>query len=1238
MNNKNLNSNDQSQPQPSYWQSAPKRPQTPKRPPQSGIKVSFSTGINAVACKSDVSWAKGLLVAEHYNFGAEYKARNGYPTVSLQGLDATFWSWAKHKGLSIVECHQVLDNAPILEWADFRIECIESSDIRASMFDLNVQHIVDSQYDGVVTETLEHEVFDALNIPVKRFFEGFDDNWNRQHDYGGAIYAFISTRSGFFNAKPRIPLWDAIGGKYRKYESRRKSEGEEGNKVFYPNVDQIACDRLMEILDLWELGITPENYWEIILLCPHLIPVGITEGAKKAISLTGDGFPTVAILGVASWSVGGSQPRLLLPELAELAANGRLLNIWYDMDDPDEKIKAYLNGKAQGFKLAAALKAAGANIKSRSTFWDLHLGKGIDDAKAALRLRGESVTDWILDTIKNSWNREIYSYTSKAYRLDPKRAIERDTEGDYLPDGILVKPGHSTVIIADTGSGKTHQIRRLINHSKLKEMITIVFTPTNKLGEQAAHNFGIPHRNSPGADGRQMEIGDLLSVARQCGGLVICPDSIEWARILLKTESRYLVVCDEASKVLEHLTSGATIKDRYSEINQNFADLLTSAQSLVLAEAKMSEKDLLAFEAISGKPSLVYRHRKQTGKRDVTMYTGFAGAISAALMAEVVGRLNRGERVVIPTDSQRMAIKIEQFLQQRFPNLKGIRNDAQTSYIPDVKVLTRTPNQFLAQRQLDYLIYSPVCKAGWDLTGFDLSNGVRSEYHFDAVCAFFVMLPTSDLIQMVARYRPTVPLSISCPELIKQVGDEIYSSEKELRKLRGEELNQNLRDCGLAQVERVEVPLQQILDNIYTHNTVRNGLEKSIARYSLQQRLTDDGHTVENHPISFQELQLVDPDRYDNLKAIYQSLKEIGDGIDRDWGDAVAAVNLRLEDDLIEASRIDRLEAPTPYERAKAAKIRLNHRFPGVDFSNQITAFHSTRKYGKLGNGVDLHAKVSFMDLVRYNQRDRNTSILNESIIAVHHLTRDVQRLELLRRVDICELMDGEYSKHSPEMIELKAKCLVLAKEFERFFGLDFKPNQEVMTFWGRLMSKLSISVGSYRPQGSEARIYHVQNAAALLEQIESLEVTQSLIEESIEIKTAKIALKQGKLDERTANLFFDMQRMVVEPKKVKSKSLEKQAQIISRLQVKLTRAEGLLAKAVAACAKVAQKIQSLVDNFHELEVRMLLYDAAVKRFEAQSTTVINREDLTVVDLNPNLTKVDFSPQQLEINISQKLG
>jgi hypothetical protein len=1230
------------------------------------IRGSFSTGI-ASACKSDVSWSEGLVIATQYGLEQEYRSRNGFPVENYQGLDTSFWVWADRNSITADDCAKIWNTAPALEWDDFRVECIQGSDIRPSMVDLNIQRIMNSGSG-------RYQVLETLNIYASRFFESSDgENWNRisteekEQKFGGEIYAFFG-ENGFFNAKPRVATWDGEKGKYRKYEARRKKWGgkEEGNKIFFPYVDRVACELLVENFNLFFLDVTPDNYWDVVLAYPKQIRVGIAEGAKKAISLTAEGFPCVAVLGVTNWSVSGSDPRQLLPELAELATGDRSIDVWYDMDDPIQKLKAFISGKSQGHKLLAELKAAGAHKKSRMMFWDLALGKGIDDAKAVMRSRGEDVRAWILGTIELSRYRETYDQTWKAYQFAPNRPIERDTVGDYLPGDIKVQPGFTTAIVADTGSGKTHQIRDFIDNCKALGIIALVFTPTNKLGEQAAYNFGIPHRNSVGEDGRPMEIGDVLAEARRRGGLVCCPDSIDWARSLIKNLPSYVVVCDEAAKVLEHLSSGTTIKDRYSEINENFAELIKNAQSLILAEAKLSEEDLLAYEAMSGKSTLVYRHRRETAKKQVKIYTGAPGATFAALLSEVVERLSAGERVVIPTDSQRMAIKIEMFLQELVPHLRGIRNDAQTSYIPDVKELTRNPNKFLADRQLDYLIYSPVCKAGWDLKGFDDEiEGIRREYHFDAVCAFFCVLPTSDQVQMIARYRVVVPLSIACPELINQVGDEINLSGKILRKLRGEELAANIQFCGFSDKPRAEVPLQSTMDRVYIHNSIRNGLEKSIARYALQQRLIDDGHTVITEPVSLREIKGDDPDRYETLRGICQRLKVIGESIDRNWGDLIASITLSPEDDIKEATRIDRMEAPEPKERAKAAKIRLQARFPGVQFDCQ-TAYYATRKYGKSANGADLHAKLLFSDLVKAAQRERNAAILNENIIAVHHFDKTAQRVALMLQVGILDLLTEEYSQYSPELIKLQKDCVDRARNFKRFFGLNFNLDQSPTEIYRRLLSKLSLKTLPPRRPGADPadpnqkrpRFYRV--------------ATQSLVEAEIEQTTDKIEILKAQIEivssdssielERRSKRILELTRFEADhiskleasrervqnnpsdfATALELKRTEKAAKASARVKLAIYKMETFEASAAGRLeAKIARLegvvIPSLLELANEIVARDALFVGALLRLTDASTTPINKEDIGVVDVTTPCLKDGGNLLQMNLNFEKKIG
>ena len=1072
--------------------------------PEPTHPVQLIRNIAPPQAKTDVTWANGLLIATQYQLLPDYRSRHGFPTSNMEAIDSGFWVWADRHNLEAIDCHRIWDKAT-LEWEDFITECTEASHIRREMFDLNVQRIVDLGYDDTVLGDIEYDTLSTLNIPIRRFTEGNGDIWNRTqlNRFGGEIYAFISTRSGFFNAKPRCPMWDCEKGKYRKYEARRKNPGEEGNKVFFPDVDQVVCDRLRANFDIpLDVEIVPKNYWEVILSLPQ-IRVGITEGVKKCLALTDNGFPCVAILGVGNWSVSGSDPRVLLPELAKLCRNNRLIDIWFDQENIDEKIKAFLSVKSQANKLRHALIANGANIKSCPIVWDLAWGKGIDDTIAHLDRVAAQIISWLWETISNSLQRSIYHQIERAYRIAVTRPIYRDTIGNYLPGDIDIELGYIIALIADTGSGKTHQICQAIEQCRQRGQIAIVFAPTNKIGIQLAASFGIPHRNTNDLreDGSPMEQGDILYEARRRGGLVVCPDSIDWAAQLVKNFRQYVVICDEAAKIGEHLSVGTTIKDRYALVTTGFAKLLTNAQSIIIAEAKLSEADIQFYEKISGKPTRIYRHRRETAKREINMIVGSSSAIRSALLLEIGDRLERGERVVIPTDSQRLGEAIEHYLKNRFPFHHGRRVDAHTGYLPEIQTLTRTPNHFLAQHQLDYLIFSPACKAGWDLTGTDGS----SSYHFDAVCAFFTVLPTSDHIQMIARYRPNVEVSIACPELISQSRDEIYQSTKALKQIRATELIADRQMCRIPAAE--SDPLQLALSDLYVHHMVRNGLEKLIARFSLHNRALDDGHSVMVTPISMPEIAVDRPDYHAQLKGIAASLTKISDMMDEQWSQSIANVQLQLTDDIAEATRLDRLENPTPHDRAKSLKIRLTHAFPGVNFSDFDNAHHSTRKHGKVAKGATLHASLLFEALIASSQRARNNSLLQNPIFANHHLSYDLQRVRLMLLSGILDLLADEYCKESPELIALQKRCVKYAPEFKRYLGLDINVNQDPTEIYNKLVRKLGLETDIRRDtNGKRLRWYRVANMPTIEQNIEKANDRCEQLQSKLEVKEAKLS------------------------------------------------------------------------------------------------------------------------------------
>jgi hypothetical protein len=1374
------------------WRSA--YPEIPSYATYLANRRNSTTGKVVSIRKSNITFAAGLKIATRFDLTEEYHLAFPDDSTSIN-----FWDWIKqYPQISPNSCYQILREAPVTEWADFERECIEESGISPAIFALNTQHILNGEEVQAHWDTDEFEPFPvqaALNIPISRAYESRDGlTWKRPELlFGGAIYAFVSLLSGFFNAKPRIPVQNQDKFTFRKYESRRKNQGnrvlrpavseiacerlvdkfnleltvapdnywevvfahpsirllinandrwaerdvengqptiailgknprhvadstellellpqinqtgakevelfldrEEGNKIFRPAVDQEACDRLAANFDLvaptnltalkiesmmsaiglltnsialthqldlilqldlqgeplppenYANLITPENYWEIIASFPKLISIGITEGAKKAMSLCTQGFPCVAILGVTNWSVSGTKdPRVLLPELARFAAGGRKVNIFFDRDNPN-KISTIRNVRSQGMQLANALAAAGATPQLMG--WDRELGKGIDDALVQVSRQGLDVGAWLRQTIEDSRGFLAYEQIAPMYELGAYRTIVEKTKGNYIPFTLQVKPQVISVLIADTGSGKTYRINDLIQKCKALGTFVVIFTPTNKMGKQAAKNFDLPHRNS------HFDITEVMAEARRKGGLVLCPDSIQYVlQYLRKNSVPYMVVFDEAAKVAEHITTGDTVKDRYSEVNASTAELVTGAQSVVIAEAKISESTIKFYEQISKKAAIVYLHQRVTNKRQIKMYKGALAAINAAAFLDVCNALERQEKLVICCDSQVQGETIHRMLLARYPHLRGMRNDAYTSYLPDVEQLTTDPNQFLSQHQLDYLIYSPACKAGWDLTGKHIDEeGIEHRYNFTKIFAFFTVLPTSDHIQMIARWRVEADVTIACPELIS-LGTDEHFTKKMLKEWREHQVTSNSTWCKISRP--LASPIQEAIDNLYVHNTIRNGLEKGIARYSLMRRLQDDGHMVTVEEVKLDDIAKFNPIRHKKLQSIAETSTAVRVQITCDEAGLIAAVKLPIdsETDYKIAEDIERKEAPTPEERAIAKKIRLRIKFPRVissqvvDFDKFNDVYFTIRKYGALGNGVDLHAKLHFIETVALQQHDKNSYLLKEDLIAAHHLSFEYQRVQLLVKSGILDLLKGQYCKNSPELLELRDFCLKYHLEFKTYFKFDFTEHKSPVEFWTVLVRKLGFMTDFVR-DANRIRHYFVLDLEAAQSHVDRY--NQQVIE--LEDKIAEKQLQIGELAERGELLGVRYEETLAKCQPIPlDLSVKKQAAAVERqekLDLSLERIDRQQMAAIAAIDRLDEQIglcQRSIDRsyrgvdkymslINELELRPRLFAAASARLESLTTKLLDREIISPVGSEIEKKVLKVIPIQGELRL-----
>lgn len=964
-------------------------------------------------------------------------------------------------------------------------ECIEGSAIYPALVDLNVQFIED---------TGRWEINDRLGQDISRWYEGNLETgeWNRfrNHKYLAAAF-FISENGEIFNAKVANPkenfekVFKGFGekpeyrstGKMRRYEAVKDG----GNRIFYPAIDTLTR-QLISLM--YDIDVPLEgDIWPWILAHPK-IPVGITEGAKKALALCSQGFLCIAVLGIANWSIprtkdpetGETDPneaRVLMPELAELAEGGRLIPVWYDQDDTKSNLKAFLNSKREGNLLVNALKVAGAMKETALMWWPAYLGKGIDDVIVKLIKQGGGVTAWIEETIAVSKNAAIYAQIKYLYALSKERPIESSTMGGYLSNHLEIKLEHGKIhaIIAGTGAGKTTLIKEQIKAWIATGGFVIVITPTNNLGKQLAENVNLPHRHDYVTE-------DLLQMKAQAdGGFVCCLDSLPRLEKHIPKDMPLLVICEEADQVANHATNGKTFQSKYAVTQESFERVLTQAAVVTLAEARIPENTLQYFERLSGKPTRVFLHKLEINKRQVTCYHGQISGYETMILQY----LRCGQRILVPSDSQKELDKLERLIRQEMPNLKSMRNDRKTAYLPEIKELNVSPNEVLAREQLFFLELSPACKSGISLDGQDDQGNA---YEFDRVMGIFLVLPTSEQIQLIARYRPDCPWDIFLAETIQVSGNETVGSPRKLTRQMEDEAQSIAHNWNIPYDASNRSPLEQFARDHYVVATARAGLEKRINRYSMVQRLIEDGHTVEEVQLSYH-------------KKMADRMKAISYEIDREWGDLVASIQLGDGDTVDLAKKLEQMEAPRPEQTAKAEKIRLLVQHPGIDFNNPEICYYATRQYKAMVRGVDLEAAALNLEAVGAAQKKATIEQFEASILAVHHLPHKADKGALIRDCGILEMVNSgkSFTFLSPEVLELMRKILAKANDWQRLFGFKFAPEQEPITFMTRAAKCLAIKFDVSRP-GTEQRLrrYRVYTTELIDERLE--EVMEKLDEE----------------------------------------------------------------------------------------------------------------------------------------------
>ncbi|MBD1847290.1 DUF3854 domain-containing protein [Cyanobacteria bacterium FACHB-63] len=965
------------------------------------------------------------------------------------------------------------------EWA---IADFKSSGIGDQMIAINIQTI---EGDAAVQILAEHEIAQRQSVQyVTRSAQSILRRYDNAALGGWVAYGVTieGDRGEVAYFKPIKPRYDFSKGNPKpiKYETPGKCEA-------LPLLPCIPWGVGLEIAkkhnltaeyqarffqEHGEFGVTEElrnypdlqfwNWWRRLNL-----PICITEGWKKAVLLTQQGYPAICLRGVSNWHSKGSTE--LFPILKEFATEGRQITIVFDQD---EKPKTIANVGCQIRQLGQTLQHCGCKVSI--TTWNSASGKGIDDAFV------KEGAEWLDDTISISltldeWKRcglkrQYFEIIRRLKTLQIKAL--RDTKGDYLPELPFENLiGSITVIAATMGSGKTTRINDdLIRNWKRNGGRVLILSMLNSLGKQIANNANVPHISDYG-EGRY---GDFLRDINEASGAALCVDSLRRIPDWFLTDKPLLLVLDEVNQFLDHTIRGETLGNKHGEILDRLSEICFLCNingAIVASEANIHPRSIELLKQFSGCDDVrYYRHSRQNSGYKVTIGSGgLSGFVNKILLdaIESEGYSDESKRFMIPTDSQTSGKKIERRLMREFPNKRIVRIDSETNRQGKFKEFFEDPNVWLERNQPDFLIVSPSIKTGVSITW----EG------FDAVYGFFVGEVDPDgWAQMLGRYRPTVPRFVCCPKFVATSGDESLMFPRAIaRKLTQDKaaFSAHYAIEALTETDDRKVAVLTAAQSYYSEMCALRGAQKAIARDYLISVLQEEGHTIE-----IEEWGVCSDET--------GILAEIQDEIDQE--DAAKFAASPTCDTIEDAKKILASDCSLTDE-IKAKKTLHCQDFPNINFDDSDDCYWIlTRKRGKLGRGAQMQAAIENIAAAKELDRESVEAICCDELGMSHRLPKRYVRAQLLKQSGILQLTDRgiEFSNSDPRCIAIQQFAVNHAKQFRYYFGLTIAPEytdskgrrqHTPVDVCGKLLRKIglqSVAVRTQGKRGAQERVYTV--------------------------------------------------------------------------------------------------------------------------------------------------------------------
>ncbi|NMG09743.1 plasmid replication protein, CyRepA1 family [Brasilonema sp. UFV-L1] len=429
----------------------------------------------------------------------------------------------------------------------------------------------------------------------------------------------------------------------------------------------------------------------------------------------------------------------------------------------------------------------------------------------------------------------------------------------------------------------------------------------------------------------------------QEGWMAGCVESIA------KFRPKDVLILEEVEQIKNSLLTSATCRRGRRERLREFKHRLERAKYIFLCDADLSGSTLKWLESlVPDKKINVIENVTKRFEWQCLFYTGAdeilpSGDVKrhpnkrADFEYDLLSKVAKGEKLLIPTDSQRWGETIEKAILMVNPAAKGIRVDSTTKSSDDpsvraeVDAFLANPNKWIKKNKPDYVIYSPTCEASLDITVQD---------YFGFVFGCFVHANFLSCKQLLGRLRTNAPRHIFAKT---HVAFDDGASKSPMPEVLAKHMFQHnfetLREVTLAEYPEIKNDfdlirkLNELIDfesgeykNPHVQALVEIKAQENYSRSDLRKLLAEELERC-GHIITWLEPGEATP----NPSTPHR--KEVI----KEWAEAIA----NAEDITIEQARsIQQSMDSYMGDRHKATKAILQHRLPGYTLTPDFIAEH----------------------------------------------------------------------------------------------------------------------------------------------------------------------------------------------------------------------------------------------------------------------------------------------------------